>query len=76
MAKADQHPFIIGGGEIYHLALAYADVVELTRVHTEVEADAFFPELPANEWELIAEEFHPADNKHEHSFTYQSFKRK
>ncbi|GGE38880.1 dihydrofolate reductase [Psychroflexus planctonicus] len=75
LAKADKNPFVIGGGEIYHLALPYADEIELTRVHTKVEADAFFPEIPENEWELVAEEFHPEDERHKHSFTYQTFKR-
>lgn len=74
-AKKDQNPFVIGGGEIYHLALPYVDEIELTRVHTEIEADAFFPEISPNNWELIAEEFHPKDEKHQYSFTYQTFKR-
>lgn len=75
LAKEDKNPFVIGGGEIYHLALPFAHEIELTRVHTKVEADAFFPEIPKNEWELIAEEFHPEDEKHKYSFTYQTFKR-
>ena len=38
--------FVIGGGEIYRLALPHlADRVYLTRVHTSIEGDATFPEL-------------------------------
>lgn len=75
LAEKDPNPYIIGGGEIYHLALSLVDEVELTRVHVEVEADAFFPKLPKEDWKLVEEDFHPKDEKHEHSFTYQTYKR-
>ncbi len=67
--------FIIGGGEIYKQSIDIADKVELTRVHTEVEADTFFPEIDTNKWELIFEEFHPNDEKHAFDFTFQTFKK-
>jgi len=41
---------IIGGATIYREALPQADRLYLTRVHTQVEGDAFFPELDLNEW--------------------------
>lgn len=68
--------FIIGGGEIYNLGLPYADKIELTKVHSEFEADAFFPKIDPNEWELTNEEFHPRDEKHNFDFTFQTFTRK
>lgn len=72
----DQDVFIIGGGEIYTQALPIADVVELTRVHTEVEADTFFPEINANEWQLTSEDYHPKDEKHAFDFTFETYIRK
>ena len=42
IAKDDSQPFIIGGGEIYNLAIEIADRIELTRVHAEFNGDAFF----------------------------------
>lgn len=68
--------FIIGGGEIYNLGLPHADKIELTKVHSEFEADAFFPKIDPNEWELTNEEFHPRDEKHNFDFTFQTFTRK
>ena len=38
----DEQPFVIGGGEIYALAMEVADTIELTRVHGTFAADAFF----------------------------------
>ncbi|WP_188406973.1 dihydrofolate reductase [Psychroflexus salis] len=75
LAKADKNPFIIGGGEIYKLALPFADEIELTRVHTTIDADAFFPKFNNENWHIIKKEFHPKDEKHEHSFTYQTWQR-
>ena len=60
LAKEDPQPFIIGGGEIYELALPEADKIELTRVHGTFEADAFFPEIDEENWELVSSSFHPA----------------
>lgn len=68
--------FIIGGGEIYNQSLGLADKIELTRVNETFDADAFFPEINLNEWELTTEEFHSKDEKHSFDFNYQTFIRK
>jgi dihydrofolate reductase len=52
-----------------------ADRIELTRVHGQFEADTFFPEIE-EEWELLAEEFHPADERHQYAFTYLTYQRR
>ena len=69
----DQNPFIIGGGQIYNLAMKYSDTIELTRVHEEFEADTFFPKINEDEWQLINEEKHEMDERHEYSFTYKTY---
>lgn len=69
----DQDIFIIGGGEIYNLAMNFADSIELTRVHENFEADTFFPEIDLKQWKLTSEEYHPKDEKHKFDFTYQTF---
>lgn len=72
----DSCPFIIGGGEIYKLAMHYADVIELTRIHHVFEADTFFPDIDTNLWKLAKEEFHDVDQHHDYSFSYQTYIRK
>ena len=69
----DENPFIIGGGQIYNIAMKYSDTIELTRVHEEFEADTFFPEINEDEWQLINEEKHEMDERHEYSFTYKTY---
>ncbi|WP_417361807.1 dihydrofolate reductase [Galbibacter sp.] len=75
-AQNNSQPFIIGGGEIYKQAMDLADKIELTRVHTSVEADTFFPEIDLAKWELIAKEQHPQDNRHKYAFSYLTYVRK
>tara|TARA_R110000850_G_scaffold203228_1_gene329543 strand:+ start:165856 stop:166737 length:882 start_codon:yes stop_codon:yes gene_type:complete len=76
LAKNDDQPFIIGGGEIYKQSLEYADKIELTRVHGDVTADTFFPHIDESKWDLVNEEHHPKDDKHEYGFTYLTYLRK
>ena len=69
----DENPFIIGGGQIYKLAMDLVDKIELTRVHEEFKADTFFPKIDENKWELINEEFNEKDERHQFSFTYKTY---
>ncbi|MBO9638493.1 MAG: dihydrofolate reductase [Siphonobacter aquaeclarae] len=59
---------VIGGAEIYRLALPVADRIYLTEVHTRIDGDAFF-ETPAG-WKEVSREHHPADEKHVYSFDF------
>lgn len=75
IAKNDNEIFIIGGGEIYTLGLPFSDKIELTRVHANFDVDTYFPEIPKEDWELIEETYHKADDKHLHSFSYLTYLR-
>ncbi|SDW09090.1 dihydrofolate reductase [Aequorivita viscosa] len=76
-ATSKKDIFVIGGGEIYKLAMDVADKIELTRVHgTFEDADTFFPEFSEDEWKLISEEKHGKDEKHKYAFTYETWVRK
>lgn len=48
--RKEEEVFIIGGGELYQLALPLADRIYLTRVHTSVPADVYFPEFDRANW--------------------------
>ncbi|MFZ4670380.1 MAG: dihydrofolate reductase [Flavobacterium sp.] len=68
--------FIIGGGEIYKQSIVIADKIDITRVHNSFEADTFFPEIEIEKWQLIFEEFHSKDERHDFDFTFQTYVRK
>lgn len=74
--KEDTEIYIIGGGEIFQMALDVADKIELTRVHGTFEADAFFPEIDPSTWQLVAEDFHEKDEKHNYAFSYLTYEKK
>jgi len=59
---------VIGGAEIYRSALPIASRVYLTRIHADVEGDAYFPELPGDQWQKISETSGDADASVSHSF--------
>jgi dihydrofolate reductase len=61
---------VIGGAEIYRLALPRTDVIHLTRVHATVAADTWFPPLAPDEWDEAVLEDHPADDRHAYAFSY------
>lgn len=76
LTQAQEDVYIIGGGEIYKEALPFADKIELTRVHDSFEADAFFPVIDPQNWQLLSEVEHPKDEKHATAFTFQTWVRK
>jgi len=75
---ADDTVFVIGGAELYALALDRADVAFVTRVHARVEGDVVFDAFAGNGpagWERIASERHEADARNEHAFTIETWRR-
>lgn len=67
--------FVIGGAEIYRLALPRADRLYLTVIHAHVEGDTFFPAFDAGAWALEEEERHEADDQHAYPFTFRRYRR-
>jgi dihydrofolate reductase len=74
-ARADEEVFVAGGGEIYELALPYADRLYLTIVHAEFEGDTVFPHLNLEEWTLVEKIRHNADEKHATPFSFLTYER-
>lgn len=67
---------VIGGGEVYALALPRATHLHLTWVDTRIDdADAFFPRFDANEWRVTDEEAHAADARHGFAVRYVDYEK-
>jgi dihydrofolate reductase len=54
--------FVIGGAEIYALALPLADRMELTEIDAAFEGDAFFPAWSPAQWREEQRQTHRAEN--------------
>ena len=67
--------YIVGGAEIYRLALDIADEIELTLLHDIFEGDAFFPEIDKTVWEVISKERGITDEKNPFQYSFIKFRR-
>ena len=54
--KGLEKVFILGGAEIYAMALPYTQELIITEVHATPEADTFFPAIVPQEWTEISRE--------------------
>ena len=68
---------VIGGGEIYKLAMPKADKIYLTRVHAIFEdADTYFPEIDESKLKLTSNQDFFKDEKHAFDYSFQIWERK
>lgn len=76
-AAADaEEIMIIGGSQAYRLFLPKARRLYLTRVHVEIDGDAFFTEIDENAWQLVDREAHAADDANQFAFEFRTYERK
>ena len=68
--------FIVGGAEIYTLSLALADQILLTQLHDIFEGDAYFPEISAETWEIVARERGLTDEKNPFQYSFITYQKK
>ena len=67
---------VIGGGEVYALALPFATALLLTEIDTAcADADTFFPRIDMTPWREIAREHHAADARHAFAFDFVDYAR-
>lgn len=69
--------FIVGGAEIYRLALPRADRIDLTVIETDIaDGDAYFPAFEHDSgWRLQREESHPADDRNAFAYVFRTYER-
>jgi dihydrofolate reductase len=73
VSNEDPNPFVIGGGEIYKIAMDYCSKIELTRVNHSFDGDTHFTKIDTNDWTKISDEFHDTDEKHKYSFNFETY---
>lgn len=67
--------FIIGGAEIYRLALPLADAYYRTRVLADVEGDIVFPPVDESQWKSSVLCRQEADERNEYAFVIEELTR-
>ncbi|WP_028891306.1 dihydrofolate reductase [Tenacibaculum sp. 47A_GOM-205m] len=70
--------FIIGGAQIYKQALEQdlVDRLDITIVHHNFDADAFFPEIDKTVWKEVAREDFKADEKNKYDYSFVSYEKR
>ena len=69
--------FIIGGAQVYEQSLPLVDVLHLTLIHARwASADAYFPVLDMNEWQMVSSEHHESDYRNAYEFDFITLKRR
>lgn len=75
MFPHDEEIFIIGGAQIYALALDIADRIYITRVEHEYEGDTSFPTWDESQWHLVQSERHECGEKYPYPFAFEVYQR-
>lgn len=71
----DSEVFVIGGGELYQLALPLAQRIYLTTVDVEPAGDTLMPEFNSALWRETSAESFAADEKHAYAFRFSVLER-
>ena len=60
---------VIGGAEIYALALPRADRLYFTLIDTELDGDAWFPQFDESQWREVQSDEHGIDGRHPYAYS-------
>ena len=74
LCEQDPEPFVIGGGEIYRLAMPQIERLHVTRIDADLTGDTRF-DYDLSAWRLREESSHSADAKNEYPYTFQVWER-
>ena len=66
---------VMGGAEVYALALPLAKRLYCTKIEAEFEGDVWFPKLDMSRWSLIESESHQPDEKNKYPYRFEIFQR-
>ncbi len=75
LCRNEDEVFIVGGAEIYKLAMPLTDKIFLTIVHENFDADTYFPEIKEDIWKETARVDHEPDEKNPLPFSFITLER-
>jgi dihydrofolate reductase len=73
---SEEELFVIGGAEIYHLAMPFADQLYLTEIATDLMGDTYFPAVTKSDWSEVSRVPHSIDDRHLFAFDFVRYERK
>ncbi|MCV2403390.1 type 3 dihydrofolate reductase [Marinomonas sp. C2222] len=75
LVNGQDEVMVIGGSQIYQLALEKADRLYITHVDAEVEGDAFFPEVSWDDYSLVGEEAFSAEGHNPYDYRFSIYQK-
>ena len=75
LENAESETFVIGGAEIYSLALAQADRLYLTEIDADIQGDTSFPAFDSKHWREVSRKHHDKDDRHAYAFDFVIYER-
>ena len=74
ISKCDSEKvFVIGGAEIYTLAMPMIKELYITIVKNKFDADTFFSKINTSQFNLVWEDCHEADEKNKFDYCFQKW---
>lgn len=70
MCEGAEEVVVMGGEQVYRLAMPSATDLRITEIGLRVEGDAFFPEIDPAVWQEAGREEHVAENGLEYAFVH------
>jgi len=74
-SAGEREAFIIGGGEIYRMALSLANRIYLTEIQAPFDGQVTFPTFSTKDWIEVSRLHHPSDQRHAYSFDFVVYDR-
>lgn len=76
LIDGEEEVVVIGGADIYRLALPLVDRLYITEVHASIEGDTQFPPVDWDQWSESARERHEAEGPNPYDYSFVIYDRK
>ncbi len=73
--NTDAEVFVIGGAEIYKIALPYTQKMYITRINESFEGDVYFPDFQLEDWKLVSQRDFQPDEKNKYPYSFLIYER-
>jgi dihydrofolate reductase len=73
--SGDDEIFVIGGREVYRIALPHGSRMYVTAVHANLDGDTLFPDVQWDGWAMIEDVRFSADEKNDYDYSFRIYER-
>lgn len=67
---ASKDVYIIGGAQIFDLAMPKFDRLYITEIDADIDGDTYFPQIDGNKYIEVSREHHDKDDKNQYGYSF------